>query len=266
MGKTIVVTNGKGGVGKTTTVASIGSILAKLGYRVLCLDFDYQGDLRTRFKEATTEINIYDILMENEPLKIKAINTHLGIIPASTKLTHLERDYKDKFPYVNHQNALKELIEPLKDKVDFILIDTPPDIFSFSVLNALVCADYVLIASQPTPNSNSGITQVKDLIKQLNKAYNPDLELLGIAITMFKSRTNIHSDVLSDMKEIHGKSIFNSIIRDNIDVDEISAKGRELIEHDEIKLSEKKVKIQTMAHCVEDYTNLTNEILERINK
>lgn len=267
MATVITISNSKGGVAKTASTASIASILAEKGYKVLCIDVDFQGDLRTRFREALTEINIYDILMENQPFKAKAINTNLAIIPASERLTKFEKDYKDKNEMVSHQNALKDLLQGSKlyEHIDFILIDTPPNIADFCVLNAYVASDYILIPSELSPNSDSGIDQIKTLVTKLNKLWNPNLKLLGAFVVKYRGNLKLHNTMYDEMLNKHNDLLLNTKIRHTVEMEEISAKGVELIHHDDEKLQEKKVKIKTIASCVVDYRSLVDELLIRIN-
>ncbi len=259
----IAIANEKGGAAKTTTTAAMASILASKGFKTICIDTDKQGDLGISFQNSSTTVNLYDILMKKQPLQVHPINDNLGIIPATGKLRNFERHLKDEFPRIRHEEILRNAIEPLRGKCDFMLIDCPPDLDALIVENAFVAADYVLIPANPHPYSVAGIETVLRIIKELNVQYNPSLKALGILITQFRN-TVLHNDMVNEIDKAFPGLMLNSKIRQNITMEEVTTTGIEIVNYDKEKLKHSKVKILKDSNCLIDYTYLCGEVLNKI--
>jgi chromosome partitioning protein len=266
MSVVISIANEKGGVAKTTTAAALASLFAASEYKVIIIDLDKQADLSMSLKVSNENIDIYDILLKKKGIKAEKVNDNLVIIPGSYKMRNLERHLNDEFPRTRHEEALKEVTEELKKRADLIFLDCPPDIDSMIVENAFVASDFVLIPTDPHPFGIAGIESVLDMIKEINQVFNPKLQALGIAITRFRTNTNLHDDLVEDIRNRYKDLVFKAKIRENITVQEVTTTGNEFAYYDEIKNEISAVKIKKHSHGYLDYSELAVEISERLNK
>ena len=233
MGKIISFANQKGGVGKTTSAVNVAASLGLLGSRVLLIDLDPQGNatsgvgiMKKDLKGTTREFISGDIAPEKAVIDTEFEN--LSIIPANTSLAGAEFDLLD---FENSEHRLKNVIEPLKDKFDYIIIDCPPSLGMLTV-NALSASDGIVVPMQCEFYSLEGLSQLMITIKRIKQLYNKDLSVTGILITMYNGRLLLSMQVLNELKKHYGDKLFNTEISRNVKLSEAPGFGRPVYYHD----------------------------------
>lgn len=231
MSRTIAILNQKGGVGKTTTAINLGAYLAKAGNSVLVVDFDPQGNATSGlgFDKQTAPLTSYDVLKDPKitPKAIYATTTNnLSIMPANATLATAEVELvsKDKREF-----SLKDSLSPLV--YDYILIDCPPALGLLTV-NALTAADELLIPVQAEYYALEGLSQLLSVMQKVKQGLNTKLELLGVVVTMFDSRTSLSEQVHDELKKHFGAKLFKTVIPRNVKLAEAPSHGRPVSEHD----------------------------------
>lgn len=224
--RTIVITNQKGGVGKTTTTISMAAELHRLGYRVLAVDFDPQGDLTFGTGVGKPEDTIYE-LMEGD-IAPKQVIVHredsFDLIPAGLQLSLADTKYaQQEGGYEKLKNALK----PLRNKYDFVIIDNKPS-FGMLPLNAMMAADDVIVPIESGVFSIAALDNVVKTIEQVKKQGNAKLRLRGILVTRCTLFTNISKEVAGvarQLSSVYQTSVFQSAIHNTVDVPEAQKRG-----------------------------------------
>jgi len=227
MAEIITIANQKGGVAKTTTTLNLGYSLVQLGKKVLMIDFDGQANLTTCFgiDENSIETNIAHLMtmqMEEEDLPMKSeyivSNNGLDLIPSSILLTVVDANLKLE---MGSERILYEILEPLLDDYDYILIDTSPSLGSLTI-NALSAADSVIITVNPQLLAMMGLKYLLKTISKIRKRINSRLTIKGILLTMCDSRTNLTKVLSEQVNEAYdGKvKIFNTQIPTTVKVGE----------------------------------------------
>ena len=231
MTKAIAVLNQKGGVGKTTTAINLGAYLARAGKSVLIVDFDPQGNATSGLgiDKQSIPVSSYDIL--GDPTLIdKAIHETategLYIIPTNASLANSEVELVDK---AEREFCLKKALSSLT--FDLILIDCPPAL-GLLTINALVAADRLLIPVQAEYYALEGLSQLLSVMQRVKQGLNTKLELLGVVVTMFDSRTSLSEQVHSELKKHFTTKLFKTVIPRNIKLAEAPSHGQPVVEHD----------------------------------
>lgn len=248
---TISVANYKGGVGKTTSVASIGSAMNHLTKKVLLIDLDPQSNLSTSFGIKEANPNIYKVIMGESSIEsaIIPVSLGLGILPSHIDLCGADVELASE---AGRELILKDLLSPIRKEYDYCLIDLPPS-FSIPVLNALTCSDSVLIPMQGEFLATQGLGQLTKVINKIKSRLNPNLEIGGIFLNRFDKRKLLSRDVLSVLEKKFGNKMFNTKIRDNIAAAEAPSSGKSILEY------------APNCGASEDFKALAKEIMERFN-
>lgn len=231
MGKIIAVLNQKGGVGKTTTAINLGAYLAKAGKKVLVVDFDPQGNATSGlgFAKESIETSSYDILFrpgevataiqETKTPRLSLIATNAGLAAAEVELVNKpEREL-----------LLRKALANLD--YDFTLIDCPPALGLLTV-NALSAADELLIPVQAEYYALEGLSQLLTVMQRVRQGLNTKLELMGVVVTMYDSRTSLSDQVYKELQKYFGEKLFKTIIPRNVRLAEAPSYGRPVSEHD----------------------------------
>lgn len=238
--KIIAIANQKGGVGKTTTAANLGTALSRLGYKILLVDCDPQGSLSASFGhthciESITLTSVIRQVIVNEPITSNPIIHHesekIDLIPADISLAGIETTLVSVS--VDREYLLKDYLDSIKDSYEYILIDCMPSL-GMLTLNALVAADTVLIPVQASFLSAKGLEQLLATIGKIKKRLNPSLQISGILMTMVDSRTNNTKDVIDSIKKAYGQHIklYDTSIPRSVRAEESPATGMSIHAYD----------------------------------
>ena len=246
MSRIIAIANHKGGVGKTTTTANVGACLSLQGYKVLLIDLDAQANLTEYYLSQRPERTVYNAFIEESPLPIIEIGERLSIVPSSLEMLDIESKTAGN---LERAEILDILIEPLKDKYDFILIDCPPSL-GIVTINALIAATdlYITLTAETMPVK--GLKTISDIISRVQRRKNPSLKLSGIIICRWGGRS-LNKQVEESLRAKFGEVVFNTKIRENISLAEAPAFLEDIVTY------------APTSHGAEDYKALTKEILER---
>ena len=258
MGKVISLVNQKGGVGKTTTSINLSSSLGHLGKKVLLIDLDSQSNATTGLGIERIKIkkSTYDVMMHTCDIKdaiIKLPFKNLSLIPSvidlagvDVEIIQLSNQSKD---YVMIEQ-LKEQIDEIRERYDYILIDCPPAL-GILTLNALTASDSVLIPIQCEFYSLDGVNLILKTILNVQKKANPNLEIEGVLLTMLDGRTLLGLEVVEDVRKFFNEKVFSTIIPRLVKLVEAPSHGKPIIEYD------------PKSKGALAYLNLAKEVIER---
>ena len=263
----ISIANEKGGVAKTTTVAALGSVLSKRGYRVILVDLDSQSDLTVSLNVDPGGKNIFDCIFTSKRLVASKVNPNLVLVGGSPSMTPgIFSGAAGKEPELENippELVLHHFMSDKKDKADFILLDCPPNL-ELITQNALGCSDYLLIPTEPHSFSINGIESMLDYASELTQEVNKDLKVLGFFLTRFRKSTSLHMSVRELLKRKQGKYLLETTIHENVTVQEATHMGTELEAYGDEKEREAVVKGKKVFRGLADYQHLADEILTRI--
>ena len=233
MVKVIAIANQKGGVGKTTTAVNLAACLAQKGRKVLMLDEDPQGNATSGlgFDKRDIKKCVYDTLINDVPMKDVLLHSdyeNLDVIPATIQLAGAEIELVS---LMNREGRLKNTLERVKHDYDYVLIDCPPSL-GLLTINALTAANSVLVPIQCEFYALEGVSQLMNTIKLVQRNLNPALKLEGVLMTMFDQRTNLSSDVVSEVRKYFNTKMYNTIIPRNVRLSEAPSHGQPVIVYD----------------------------------
>ncbi len=254
MAHTIVLTNQKGGVGKTTTSASLAAGLAQKRKKVLAVDMDPQGNLGfslgaesedgpTIYEALAGKVSIYDAIQRIREIDIIRSNILLSSAEAAFRGEHREM-------------LLKNLLEPVEKMYDYIVIDTPPA-FNILTLNGYSAADYLIIPMSSEILSLVGLVQLKDTYETIKQSVNPELEIMGIVLTKYEVRRNLSSDVKEMAETVAkqlGTKVFDAVIRDGVAAAEAPAHGENIFTY------------APRSNPAKDYAAFVDEVLQIVER
>jgi chromosome partitioning protein len=226
VGQTVACANQKGGVGKTTTVVNLATYCSMAGDRVLVIDLDPQGNATSGLGLDRTQLerSVYDAVIDDLSLERLIVAGPLGVdvIPSSIALAGAEVELA---PIEARERRLARLVREIDDRYDHIFIDCPPSL-GLLTINALTAADSVLIPLQCEYYALEGLTQLLATINLVRDHLNPPLELNGVLLTMYDSRTNLSADVAAEARRHLGAKVFDTVIPRNVRLSEAPSHGK----------------------------------------
>lgn len=249
----IVIANQKGGVGKTTTAINLSAACAMKGKRVLLLDLDPQSNSSLTFLEAgAVNGSAFELFTEmQEPWDNFIYQTkvkNLDVVPSKINLAKLEAKLVGDFDAIFR---LRDRFEQIKSNYDLIFVDTPPTLGLITV-NALVAAQYVLIPIQSSYFALEGTDDLLETIEKVRSRPNPELELLGVLVTLFDKRTSLSKDVEAHIRQVFGKKAFRTTISRSVRLEESPAHKETIFE------------FSPKSSGAFEYMELSKEVLKRV--
>ena len=233
MGEIIAITNQKGGVGKTTTSVNLGASLAYLGKKILLIDMDAQGNATSGVgvRKGEVDQDIYDVLINEVPLSeviVDSSRANMQIAPATIQLAGAEVELTS---VMARETRLKRAVEEVKDDYDYIIIDCPPSLGHLTI-NAFTASHSLIIPVQCEYYALEGLSQLLNTVRLVQKHFNPDLNILGVLLTMLDVRTNLGSEVVEEVKKYFREKVHKTIIPRNIRLSEAPSYGKSIIDYD----------------------------------
>ena len=252
MGKIIAIVNQKGGVGKTTTCVNLTAALKEAGKSVLLCDFDPQANATSGMGvDKSLTQGIYDVLINDIAPEKRVVSTRYGDVLPSCK--SLAGAGIEMIGMENREMLLRNALHQLAPKYDYILIDCPPSL-ELLTLNGLCAADSVLVPVQAEYFALEGLSDLMNTIRIVRKSLNKQLELEGVLMTMFDTRTNLALQVSEEVKRFFPGKVYSTVIPRNVRLSEAPSHGKPITVYD-----------RTSRGC-EAYTALADEFIRKSSK
>lgn len=250
MAKIIAVVNQKGGVGKTTTTVNLSAALAKKSKKVLLIDEDPQGNATSGVGvNKNQKKSVYDVIINETEISETIIESSvkkLYVCPSNINLAGAEVEL---VPMMARENKLKEKLEEVKDKFDYIIIDCPPSL-GLLTINALTAANSIIIPIQCEYYALEGVGQLMNTVNLIKKQLNKDLYIEGVVLTMNDARTNLSNQVISEVKKFFKDNVYKTVIPRNVKLSEAPSFGMPITTY---------APLSKGARC---YEKLANEVLK----
>lgn len=265
MAKIYTLVNQKGGVGKTTSAINIGAYLGYFGQKVLIVDLDPQANATSSLgiDKMTVKNGTYEVIIGSAPIAPSILHNpklKISILPASPALAGAEVELLD---LARREFRVREALEPILDRYDYILIDCPPSLSIITINGLMAALNGVLIPVQCEYLALEGIGQLTQTLKRVRGSLFPDMEVRGVIMTMYDGRTRLAADVVSEIKKFFPSQVFQTIIPRSIRLAEAPSYGlpiaiyapssaaakaymavtRELLERDGVHIPDIKVKV-----------------------
>lgn len=249
MGKIVTIVNQKGGVGKTTTCVSLTAALKEKGQRVLLCDFDPQANATSGMGvDKSLSMGVYDVLLNDIEPEKRIVATRYGdVLPSSKGLAGAGVELVGA---EDREHLLRHALEKLSPNYDYIFVDCPPSL-ELLTLNGLCAADSALVPVQSEYFALEGLSDLMYTIRAVRRGLNPHLELEGVLLTMFDSRTNLALQVAEEVKKYFPGKVYSTVIPRNVRLSEAPSHGKPITAYD-----------RTSRGC-EAYTALAEEFLRK---
>lgn len=251
----LAIVNQKGGVGKTTTSVNLSAYLALKGKKTLLMDVDPQGNTTSGIgiDKNSLDKTIYDVLINGEDMAETIIQTgrkNLFICPSNIDLAGAEIEMVSLF---SRETVLKRALQQISADYDFIIMDCPPSL-GLLTINALTAANGVVVPIQSEYYALEGLSQLMSTVNIVKKHLNPGLEIFGVVVTMFDSRTQLSHQVAAEVKKHFGEKLFKAIIPRNVRLSEAPSHGLSINEYD------------IRSKGADSYEFLAKEVIKRASK
>ena len=247
--KVIAFGNHKGGVGKTTTTASVGGILASKGFKVLLVDFDPQANLTFSMLGGEQEVSSYDSLIKREPLPRVNVSENLDIVPSSLDLEYAEMELISTF---SRETILKKLLQPIKNEYDFVLIDCRPSL-TLLTMNAFAASTDIIVPLVPEALPLNGLKKINEYIVKVQENLTPETHLTGVLVTKVETN-NHHKSIETELRSVLGDLVFKTKIRKNITLADATLESKDIM------------RFNPKCNGALDYQAFTVELLEKLGK
>lgn len=230
--KILAIINQKGGVGKSTTAVNLAAALGAMGKEVLLVDLDPQGNATSGYGIDKRALDgcVYNVLLGETPVEeviLSCVAEGVDILPSTISLAGAEVELVNEMA---RENRLKNALGSLRGRYDYILIDCPPSL-GLLTINALVAADKLLVPIQCEFYALEGVTKLLDSMKRVKSILNPSLDIFGIVLTMYDSRTNLANQVVNEVRSFFGDAVFETLIPRTVKLSEAPSYGQSILEY-----------------------------------
>lgn len=251
--KVIAITNQKGGVGKTTSTVNMAASLGVLGFKVLMIDMDPQGNATTGLgiSKADLKACIYNVLVDERPIEETVVQTsfeNLWVIPATINLSGVDLELAS---VIGRETRLKQAIEDMQMNFDYVLIDCPPSL-GLLTLNALTVSESIIVPIQAEYYALEGLTQLLNTIRLAQRHLNKALVIEGIVLTMV-NKTNLSAEVEEEVRNIFDKKVYSTTISRGVRLSEAPSYGQPIYYYDQ------------RSRGAQEYLELAKEVIKNGN-
>jgi chromosome partitioning protein len=229
----VAFTNQKGGVGKTTSTVNAGVILARRGYRVLLVDLDPQGNATSSvgIDKNTIAESTLDVLLDDQPLATTVIRNVRDGLDVSAAIPTLATAEIELVGVDRREHALGAALQAARPDYDVVLVDCPPSLGLLTV-NALTASDSIVIPIQCEFLALEGVGQLLQTVDLVKRHLNPELDVLGVLMTMYDGRTRLSGHVVQEVRKYFGERVFDSIVPRSVRLAEAPSYGQSIVEYD----------------------------------